>query len=341
MVRYLWVFLLIIINYNGFSQVSFPAFFIARTLRMDYIHAGNRNDSKIYLKEFREEPYWGGSKVNLIDTLKYGDYMLEVFDSASGQLIYSRGYNTLFREWQTTEEANNRQKTFYESVIMPYPLHTINIVIKKRNIRLKYEKNFETTINPENVFIRKDPPPSYETLKLINSGDPAEKVDIVFIPDGYTREEMLKFVDDAKRFAGDLLKWKPYDKLTDKINIWAVEAPSQESGTDFPESNNWKNTLLSSGFYTFGIERYLTTEDYKTVRDIASCVPYDQICILVNTETYGGGGIYNFYTLFAAHNTYSEYLFLHEFGHGFVCLADEYYDSNVAYQNYYNIYRTI
>ena len=338
MLKYILVFLLLIKSYFGFPQEKFSAFFENKSLRMDYIHAGNENNSRIYLKEFREEPFWGGSKINLTDTFKYGDYLLEMYDSVSGQLIYSRGYNTLFKEWQTTEQADHLQKSFYESVVMPYPVKTVRIVIKKRNRQLQFENFYEIFLNPHNLFIRRDPPPAYETHQIVYSGDPSQKLDIVFLSDGYTSNEMPKFIDDVKRFAGDLRKWKPYNELADKINVWAVEAPSQESGTDFPEKNSWKNTVLNSGFYTFGIERYLTTEDYKTVRDIASCVPYDQICILVNTDKYGGGGIYNFYTLFAANNTYSEYLFMHEFGHGFVCLADEYYNSEVAYKNYYDIF---
>jgi hypothetical protein len=338
MLKYILVFLTLIKSYFGFPQEKFSAFFENKSLRMDYIHAGTENNSSIYLKEFREEPFWGGSKFNLTDTFKYGDYLLEMYDSVSGQLIYSRGYNTLFKEWQTTEQANHLQKSFYESVVMPYPVNTVRIVIQKRNRQLQFENFYEIFLNPHNLFIRRDPPPSYKTHQIVYSGDPSQKLDIVFLSDGYTSDEMPKFIADVKRFAGDMQKWKPYNKLADKINVWAVEAPSQESGTDFPEKNIWKNTVLNSEFYTFNIERYLTTEDYKTVRDIASCVPYDQICILVNTDKYGGGGIYNFYTLFAANNTYSEYLFMHEFGHGFVCLADEYYDPDVAYHNYYNIF---
>ncbi len=110
MLKYILVFLTLIKSYFGFPQEKFSAFFENKSLRMDYIHAGNENNSSIYLKEFREEPFWGGSKINLTDTFKYGDYLLEMYDSVSGQLIYSRGYNTLFKEWQTTEQAESSAK---------------------------------------------------------------------------------------------------------------------------------------------------------------------------------------------------------------------------------------
>ncbi len=338
MLRYPVLILLLTLSGIALPQGTFNRYFSDKTLRMDYIREGNSNSSQLFLKQFREEPYWGGSKVNLIDTFEYGNYMLEVFDSASMQLIYSRGYNSLFQEWQTTDQARNMQKTFYESVIMPFPNNAVKIVLEERNNKQQFESKFETYINPVNPYINRDRPPGYKTQQIVHSGDPSQKVDIVFLPDGYTIEEMPKFIEDVKRFAGYMFNWSPYNELSGKFNIWAVEAPSQESGTDSPLKNTWKNTILNTGFYTFGIERYLTTEDFKTVRDIAACVPYDQICILVNSDEYGGGGIFNFCSSFTATNSFSEYLFLHEFGHGFAGLADEYSSSEVAYINYYNIF---
>ena len=172
MLKYILVFFLLTTTCWGFSQETFSELFENKTLRMDYIHAGNENNSHIYLREFREEPFWGGSRVNLIDTFRYGDYLLEMYDSVSGKLIYSRGYNTLFKEWQTTGSAGHQQKSFYESVVMPYPKNAIKIVIRKRNRQLQFESFYETCINPHNLFIHRDPLPSYETRQIIYSGDP-------------------------------------------------------------------------------------------------------------------------------------------------------------------------
>ncbi|MBN2347883.1 MAG: peptidase M64 [Bacteroidales bacterium] len=323
--------------FQGIAQINFSTHFEQKTLRLDYIQAGTANSSEIYFKELREEPYWGGSLNQLIDTFGYGMYKLEVKDSLNGKLIYSRGFNTLFQEWQTTIEASKISRAFKESVIMPYPKNTVLVEIYARDRKLKYSKLFERYINPKDYFIHRENPPSWPVQKIVNSGSPDKNVDLVFIPEGYTKAEMDKFKNDVTRFTSELFSWQPFTEFKNKFNIWLVEAPSDESGTDIPGDSIWKKTILNSNFYTFDIERYLTTEDYWAVRDVASCVPYDQICILVNTDKYGGGGIYNFYNLSVSDNEYSEYVFVHEFGHSFTCLADEYYASETAYNEYYDL----
>ena len=160
-------------------------------------------------------------------------------------------------------------------------------------------------------------------------------MDIVIIPDGYTKDEMDKFKKDCEKFAGYLFNASPYKENKNKFNIWGIEAPSKESGTDIPAENIWKNTIANSQFYMFDLERYLMTSDNKTLRNIASNAPYDQIFILVNTNKYGGGAIYNHYSVCVSDNNYSEYIFTHEFGHGFAGLGDEYYTSDVAYNEFY------
>ncbi len=163
---------------------------------------------------------------------------------------------------------------------------------------------------------------------------PAVKVDIVMIPDGYTKDEMDQFKKDCEKFANYLFNTSPYKENKDKFNIRGVEAPSEESGTDIPADNVWKNTLLNTSFYTFDLERYLMTDDYKTVCDVAANAPYDQIYIIVNSDKYGGGAIYNYYSLCIHQSRFEEYIFTHEFGHGFAGLADE-YSSDVTYENFY------
>ena len=175
----------------------------------------------------------------------------------------------------------------------------------------------------------------FSNFDVLNSGDPAVKVDIVIIPEGYTSKEMGLFEEDCRKFAGYLFNSSPFRENKDKFNIWGIEAPSDESGTDIPAENHWKKTLINSTFYTFDLERYLMTYDNKKLRNIASNAPYDQIFILVNTNKYGGGSIYNHYSTCVNDNEYSEFVFVHEFGHGFASLADEYYTSDVAYQNFY------
>jgi hypothetical protein len=304
-------------------------------MRIDYIHSGNAEEEHYKLDEILKEPHWGGSKVNLIDHFDYGNYKFHVYDPASENLIYSYGYSTLFREWQATDEAKEKSKSFMESITFPYPKKTVNIEFYSRNKNLDWEKQFELTVDPGKAHINKQKRLKYKKIKVHKSGNPNQKLDIVIIPEGYTKEEMDKFKTDNKLLSGYLLEADPYNKNRDKINFWAVIAPSEESGTDIPGENIWKNTITNTSFYTFGSERYLTSEDMKSIRDLASNAPYDQILILVNQKKYGGGGIYNFYSVCTSDNESTDFLFLHEFGHAFAGLADEYYTSDVAVEDFY------
>ena len=196
---------------------------------------------------------------------------------------------------------------------------------------------FTLTVHPNDVQITRDTVANYPTEKIMGTHDPANAVDLVFVPEGYTQAEMGKFREDAKRFAGYLMSWAPFRDYKDKFNFWIVEAPSLDEGTDMPELGIWKRTLVNSGFNTFGTPRYLTTSDVFTLRDVAGNAPYDQICILVNTDRYGGGGIYNFYNLCTSDNKSSAFVFCHEFGHAFASLADEYVEEDLQTASMYNL----
>ena len=329
------IFLLIVTAAVAYSQIQFEDYFENKSLRLDYYHTGDSVNSYYSFDELIEEPYWGGSKVNLIDKFNYGRYKFEVYDETSNIMIYSRGYSTLFNEWQTTEEAKHTVKTFSETVVFPYPKKPVVVKFYAANRKNEWIKKFEYEVDPENYFIKPERVAEFEKFEVLNSGDPAVKVDIVIIPEGYTETEMETFKADCQRFAGYLFNSSPFKENKEKFNIWGIEAPSEESGTDIPKDDVWKKTIVNSSFYTFDTERYLMTADNKTLRNIASNAPYDQIYILANTEKYGGGAIYNHYSLCVSNNQYSEFIFVHEFGHGFVSLADEYYTSDVAYQNFY------
>jgi hypothetical protein len=328
------VLFLVLVCSSIYSQIDFNKFFIDKTLRLDFFHTGNNISENITFDKLIEEEQWSGSKKNLIDKFNYGYYILKVYDTESNQLIYSRGFSTLYQEWQTTEESKNISKTFSGSVSMPFPQKSIRIEILRKDKRNNPEKKFEYVVKPENYFIIKEKIKPYTNFKVNYSGDPAQKLDIVFIPEGYSKEEIEKFKKDCERFAGYLFDYSPFKENKNKINIWGVEAPSAESGTDIPGKVIWKRTLLNSRFYTFDSERYLMTTDYTTVKDIAANAPYDQIYIIVNTEKYGGGSIYNFYSETAADNKLSNQIFVHEFGHGLAGLADEYAD-DTTYLDYY------
>ena len=319
----------------AFSQVNFDDYFENRTLRFDYFHTGTKDSNSYSFDELIEEPYWGGSKVNLIDKFNYGKYKFEVYDKETNTLIYSRGYSTIFNEWQTTEEAKHTAKTFNETVVFPYPKNPVLVKFYAANRKNEWILKFEYDVDPENYFIKTERVDEYENFEVLYSGDPSVKVDIVIIPEGYTADEMDSFKADCEKFTQYLFNASPFRENKDKFNIWGIEAPSIEPGTDIPKDDVWKKTLVNSSFYTFDLERYLMSYDNKTIRNVASNAPYDDIFILVNTDKYGGGAIYNHYSMSASKNKYTEFTITHEFGHGFASLADEYYTSDVAYQDFY------
>lgn len=329
------IFLLLISITFTFSQVNFDDYFEDKTLRLDYFHSGDKENNYYSFDELIEEPYWGGSKVNLIDKFNYGRYKFEVYDAVSNTLIYSRGYSTIFNEWQTTEEAKHTTKTFNETVVFPFPKKAVLVIFYASNRKNEWIKKFEYEVNPENYFIKTERVDEYNNFQVVYSGDPSVNVDIVIIPEGYTEDEMDSFKKDCEHFSDYLFNASPFKENIDKFNIWGIEAPSLESGTDIPKEDIWKKTLVNSSFYTFDLERYVMTYDNKTLRNVASNAPYDQIYVLVNSDKYGGGSIYNHYSMSVTGNKYFEFIVTHEFGHGFTSLADEYYTSDVAYQDFY------
>ncbi len=308
------------------AQVKFDDYFLPKTMRFDYYHAGSATSEYYFADEVIEEPYWAGNKNYLVDERNMGNHLFKVIDKATGTLIYSRGFSSLFNEWQTTPEAKTISKAMPEGVVFPYPKNDVVVEIYTRENRTgKLHRKFVHEIDVDSYFIRK----AKQTLGTVDiryTGNPAQRVDIVVLADGYTEAEKEKFISDCHTFADHILSYHPYTENQDKFNIRAVWTPSQESGISIPGEHVWKNTALKTHYYTFDSERYQMTEDYQTLLDAASHVPYEIIYILTNSQKYGGGGIYNFYGISAAdipgastRKTYS-----HELGHLFAGLADEY-----------------
>ena len=317
------------------GQATFDKYFTDKVLRFDFMLAGNNEKTSVFPVGMKEEPYWAGSETNLINPFNSGNYKYELFELTDNTLIYSRAFCTLFQEWQTTAEAKTVDRSFYEVATMPYPKEKVRFLLSKRERNGLFSKLFETVIDPSNYFIRKEKPVNAAITKIYNGGDPHTCVDLAFIAEGYTADEMGKFREDVKKMADDLFAEAPFSDYKGKFNIWAVEAISQDSGTDIPGEKIYANTALNSGFYTFDIDRYLTTQDIKSVNDYAAAVPHDNIVVLINSTRYGGGGVYNYYTGTTTGHPLSSKVFIHEFGHGFAGLADEYYSSTVAYDEYY------
>lgn len=320
----------------GSSSVygQFEKYFLDKTLRFDYYHCGDHSTQEYFFDELKEEPYWGGSKVSLLDNTGYGVQMFRIIDKASGKEIYSRSFCTLFNEWQTTEEAQHIRKAMPESVVFPFPKAPVRIEIYARNQKGVFEKKMEQDINPDSYFIRKFKP-QYETIEIAYTGKPENRVDLVLVSEGYTTNEKEKFIGACQNFAKEFFSYSPYKENAQRFNIRAVWAPSQESGVTLPGEHVWRNTATKAQFYTFDSERYQMIEDFQGLRDIAAHVPYDYIYVLSNTQKYGGGGIYNFYGISAAHHpTSTGKIYVHEFGHTLLGLGDEYV-GNVSYNEMY------
>lgn len=306
------------------TMAQFSNFFESQTLRLDYFHCGNFDSAQFFFSELKQEPFWAGSKTNLIDTTGYGNYFVEVRSVEPNELIYSRGFSSLFSEWQSTPEAKVTARCFPESVVMPFPLEKVMISITSRNKQGVFEKKFEQLVNPKSRFInreREDLP----VFDVVSSGDPTYKVDVVLLAEGYTVDQQELFKADCQKFAYELFSYSPYSKNKDKFNIRGVWTPSEQEGTDIPGDDAWNNTRLNSSFYTFDSERYLMVTDYQGICYAAGNAPYDYIYILANTEKYGGGAIYNSYGISAAHHLdETGKIYVHEFGHLFAGLGDEY-----------------
>ena len=330
--------ILMISNLICSAQVSFDRYFEESSLRIDFITVGNSQTQSATVHNLRQEPVWGGPRTNLVEPFGYGEYRLDVFDHESGTLIYRRSFCSLFGEWRTTAQAKEESQAWYNSMSIPFPKERILVDISARNKKdMQFYSIMKHEIDPESIFIDRAPLADNNVRKIQDNGGSADKVDIVFLAEGYTKKEQKKFFKDAERFAEALFSCPPFDSRRDDFNVWAVGLVSEESGTSSSGTGVYKNTALMTGYYTFGLDRYLTTSDMKSIKDATWNVPCDAVFLLINTDTYGGGGIYNSYACGTADNSRTLDVFTHEFGHSFAGLGDEYFESTVAYEDYYNL----
>jgi hypothetical protein len=306
-----------------------------RTLRIDYYHTGNSHEEWFSLDRVVLEPLeWPGNLNKTIDESQLGEYLFEVRDQASGKLLYSRGFNSVFGEWKTTEEALHGNRTFSESLRFPCPEAKVEVSLKERagsGVR-GWKAVWKLVVDPKDKFIDRSRPPSPGALmELQKMGDPATKVDLLVLGDGYTAAERGKFERDARRFMEALFSTSPFREHQKDFNVWGLCPAAEESGVSRPSSGTYRRSPVGAAYDTFGTERYVLTTENRALRDVASFAPYEFIEILVNGQTYGGGGIFNQYATVAIDNLWAGYVGVHEFGHQFAGLADEYYTSDVAY----------
>jgi hypothetical protein len=316
---------------------AFDAWFVDKTMRVDYFHTGSSAEEAITLDQVYDQGLWAGSRAHLVDPFNIGRYRVMVYDDAGGTLIFSKGFDSYFGEYKTSDAAlRGVRRTYHESALLPYPKKPVRFTVEARDRQNAYKVLFSQTIDPAAVtVIHERLAPGVQVFEVLKSGEPRRKVDVAIVAEGYTVEEEGKFKADLDRFAAVFFKLEPYKSNRDKFNLYGVFKPSAESGCDEPSHGSFKATAVGTSFDSLGSERYLLTEDNKSLRDIAAHVPYDALYIMVNHKRYGGGGIYNLYCTFTTDNQWYEYLFLHEFGHSFAGLADEYYTSDVAYNEFY------
>ena len=321
-------------------KVTFARFFEDRTLRVDLTHRGTARAESYQVTGLVKEGPWAGSRTKVIDPFPYGAHRFEIRDVATGALLYSRGYASLFSEWQTTPEARKITMGFSESLRLPLPRAPFYLRIHSRTPKGKVRQVLRRRLDPRQgpgTKVRSHRPlPGLATRILHKSGPVQTNLDILIIGDGYTPADREKFWRDARRFTRVMLADRTYGAHKDKLNIRALYVPSVDSGVSEPRKGRILNTPLGLSFNTFGSARYMMTVKNLALRRAAAHAPYDALYLMGNTSRYGGGGIYNLYSTFPSDNEYDAYVFAHEFGHGFAGLADEYYTSEISTENMYS-----
>ena len=302
-------------------------------MRLDYYHTGNATQEVFSVDRVLIEPLpWPGNLSQTIDKSNYGKYFFEVRDQKTKTVLYSRGFASIYGEWETTDEAKTIRRTFQESLRFPAPTTAVDLVLRKRDAKNVFQDIWTTTIDPQDPFIDRSKPTAPAPLVTIQkTGDPEERVDFLILGDGYTAAEAAKFTADAKRLTEVLFSTSPFKENRRRFNVWAMSPPSAESGVSRPSTGIYRDSPIGATYDAFGSERYVLTFDNRALRRTAQFAPYEFVEILVNNRTYGGGGIFNLYSTVAADNAFANYVFVHEFGHHFAGLADEYYTSSVAY----------
>jgi hypothetical protein len=309
--------------------------FTGATLRVDYFHTGTATEERVALDRARIEGAWPGSRTQLVDTTNLGKYMVEVVELATNRLIYSRGFASIYGEWETTGEARDEiWRVFPEAVRLPEPRRPFQLRLRKRQADQSFREIWSVVIDPASRFVDRAPRSPDSAWAVVENGDPAVKVDLVILGDGYDAGQMDKFHDDARQAAEALFEADPFKSRKRDFNVWAVDSPAEQSGISRPRAGVFRDSPLGARYNSLDSERYVLTLDDRAWRDQAAAAPYDFVLILVNERKYGGGGIYNLYSTAAADSAFAPYLVVHEFGHHFAGLGDEYFTSPVAYEEF-------
>lgn len=330
------LFLLCLIAVSSTRAQVFADHFADKTLRVDYIFNGNASGQAICLDGLSALPTWAGRKHHLAELPLQGNGQIIMRNAASGKTIYTTSFSSLFQEWLETDEARNVTKGFENTFLLPYPLQPVEIEITLLDPRCNVRASMKHIVHPNDVLIEQKGNSHITPHKYLLHNDSPEKcIDVAILAEGYTLQEMQTFYEDADIACKSIFDHEPFKSMKKRFNVVAVASPSTDSGVSVPRLNEWKHTAFGSHFSTFYSDRYLTTSRVKAIHDALAGIPYEHIIILANTEEYGGGGIYNSYTLTTAHHPMFRPVVVHEFGHSFSGLADEYfYDNDVMTDTY-------
>jgi hypothetical protein len=311
---------------------AFDQWFVPRTMRLDFFHTGGRGQEIVSLDQIVADGPWAGSLTRLVDDTDLGPYRFLVREPASGVVLYSRGFSSMFAEWVTTGESRETHRTFHESLRFPWPKAPVQVVIERREAG-GFREVASFAVDPALRGVNPaDRPPAGTVWTLFENGAPSAKVDLVLLGEGYTAAELPKFHADARRLVEALFSHEPYKSRRADFNVRAIDLPAGESGVSRPHGGRFKRSATSTEYSIFDSERYMLTRDNRALRDVLSAAPYDVVAVLVNEKQYGGGGIFGFEATTAVDTEFADYIFVHEFSHHFAALADEYYTSDVAYE---------
>ncbi|MFZ5471565.1 MAG: IgA Peptidase M64 [Myxococcota bacterium] len=314
---------------------SFAAIAAPKTFRVDFFHTGNATEERFSLDRLVVEPLdWPGDLGQPLDETNSGKYLFEVRDRETNRLVYSRGFSSIYGEWETTAEAKEMNRTFHESLRFPTPERPVQVLLKKRDAKLAFREVWSLTVDPKDMFVDPSRPASVGPLiELQKKGEPSRKVDLLILGDGYTAAQRGKFEKDARRLVEVLFTYSPFKERRNDFNVWGLCPPAEESGISRPSTGVHRRTRVGATYDAFGSERYILTFDNRSFRDVAAFAPYELVEILANNDTYGGGGIFNLFSTVSADSAFSPYVFVHELGHHIAGLADEYFTSESAYES--------
>ena len=323
--RNLFIFSLLSTAILSIQAQRFEDYFEDRTLRLDYTFCGDTNHQQIYVDELTALPRWFGRHQRLAELPLKGNGQITVRSKTDGKVIYRHSFSSLFQEWLSTTESKHTQKSFENVFLIPYPKQPVVITVELRDYHDSILAMMTHTVDPTDILIRKAGErlvTPYVTLQ--QAADTTQCIHVAYVAEGYQQDEMNIFLDDCRMAMESLFSHEPFRQMQDRFNMVAVMSPSDESGTSWPAKGIWKKTVLGSHFDTFYSDRYLTTLHLKKLHDVLAGTPYEHIIILVNTDHYGGGGIFNSYNLTYAHGPQFRPVVVHEFGHSFGGLGDEY-----------------